>query len=180
MYGIIQNSLKDLVISIDGVEGWLAIVEKAGTADNFDDNERYEDVDIFNLVAAVCEKLNIDAEECLEVFGVHWISVTTNHAHGGLMSVTGKNFREFIGNVNHLHDRLSTAYPGYIAPRFEISDQGEIVEIRYKSLRKGLSPFVKGILKGLGIRFSTNITFIKQVDESTEEMECTLFVIGIE
>jgi len=180
MYGIVQNSLKNLVISLEGEEGWQAIVMKAGTVAEFNDNQRYEDVDTFNLVAAVCEKLNIDSEECLEVFGVHWISKTTSETHGGLMNVTGKNFREFVGNVNLLHDRLSTAYPGYIAPRFEISDQGEYMEIRYISLRKGMSAFVKGILKGLAVRFSENIVFIKQVDESTDELECTLFLISVE
>ena len=180
MYGIIQNSLKNLVVSLQGEKAWNDIACQVGMPTEFNDDQSYSDEDTFMLVAAVCEKMKIDADECLETFGLHWIAETGSGYHGNLMNLTGSDFREFMKNVNLLHDRLSTAYPGYIAPSFEVTEVGENLEIRYKSIRKGLSAFVKGILKGLAKRFSTDIRFIKEVNESTEDLECTLFIVSID
>jgi hypothetical protein len=179
MYGIIQNSLKNLVVSLQGEKAWHEIARQVEMPTEFSDDQSYSDEDTFMLIAAVCEKMKIDADECLETFGLHWVAETGSGYHSNLMNITGSDFLEFMKNVNLLHDRLSTAYPGYIAPSFEVKEVGENIEIRYKSIRKGMTAFVKGILKGLAKRFCTDIKFIKQVNESTADLECTLFIVSI-
>jgi len=179
MYGIIHNSLKQLVKEKGGESAWLEITRAAKTQENFIDDRQYQDSETLGLIEAACKYLEMDLEECLEVFGEHWITRTADEVHGFLMNMTGATFLEFMKNVNGLHDRLSTAYPGYMAPVFKTLIENQDITVVYKSHRKGLAPLVRGMLKGLAARFGEKIIIKKEEDRSTDSYQETVFFLEL-
>ncbi len=179
MYGIIQNSLKQLVIDMKGHDCWLEIAKNAKAESEYIDNKHYDDEITMSLVNSACQKLDLEVDACLETFGFHWTTKTAYEIHGFLMDMTGKNFVEFMCNVNSLHDRLTTAYPDYLAPVFSVTTDGSQMYVIYQSKRKGLSSLVRGMLKGLATRFSQEILVVSEEDQSTQDIQKTLFTIEL-
>jgi len=65
-----------------------------------------------------------------------------------ILQVLGANTREFLQNLDALHDHLATIYPGMQAPSFRCTDgeNGDLV-LHYYSDRPGLEHIVIGIVR---------------------------------
>ena len=111
------------------------------------------------LLAPTSEVLEASAEDCLEIFGHYWATVTAPEAYGMLMDSTGEDLVGFLDNVNSLHDRITSTFVGYIPPHFKVEKGSNEVCLRYESKREGLTPFVIGIVKGLAERFQQTVSF---------------------
>lgn len=93
-------------------------------------------------------------EECLELFGIHFVKYCQDKGYDTLLKTLGANFHDFLQNLDNLHDHLGTIYPGMRAPFFRVIKAGEDkLHLYYYSERKGLTPIVIGILKALGKDF---------------------------
>ncbi len=161
MYGLINKSLKAMIIDHHGEQTWLMILGKAGVpADSFVSMRRYDDSVTYALVGAASDVLGVDAEQCLEQFGYYWATVTARQAYGVLLDSTGSSLVEFLENVNGLHDRITSTFIGYEPPHFEVDRSNASVALHYQSQRQGLTPFVIGVVKGMAEHFHTDIRFM--------------------
>lgn len=160
MYGLINKALKTMILANQGEEVWNQILAKSGVGeDAFLSMQRYDDSLTYSLVGATSDVLQASPEQCLEIFGHYWATVTAPEAYGMLMDSTGSDLIEFLENVNGLHDRITSTFVGYIPPHFILSKNSNEICLKYESTREGLTPFVIGVVKGLAERFGQRLEF---------------------
>ncbi len=152
MYGMINIAVEQLICERHGVENWNQIKKKAGvTVSHFVNMESYDDATTYNLVGAATEVLGISAEELLDAFGEYFIMYTAKQGYGEMLKLGGKTFPEYLSNLNMLHFRLGNMMPHLVPPTFKVSNVTEnTLVLTYISERNGLSPMVKGLIRGLG------------------------------
>jgi hypothetical protein len=160
VYGLVNRAVEQMVTSKFGLETWQQICEKAGVpSDGFIALGTYPDEHTYQLVGAASEVLGLPAEAVLEAFGEHWVLQTARVSYGEIMALSGRSLPEFLQNLDHMHSRLELTFPRMQAPSFECTDVTEhSLTLHYHSARKGLLPFVVGLVKGLGQWFNTPAT----------------------
>ncbi|XP_074650811.1 guanylate cyclase soluble subunit beta-1-like [Tubulanus polymorphus] len=153
MYGFVNHALELLVIRKFGVETWEEIKQQAGlTMDgNFIVRLVYDDALSYDLVSAASKVLNIPANDILELFGVKFFDFCQESGYDKVLKVLGATTRDFLQNLDALHDHLQTIYPGMRAPSFRCTEREEdgATILHYYSERAGLEPIVVGLVKAI-------------------------------
>ena len=159
MYGLVNKAVVDLVTTKFGVETWNKIKQKAEVdVDVFVSMDGYPDDVTYRLVGAASEVLKITPEQVLEAFGEYWVLYTASEGYGPLLNASGSTLREFLKNLDALHARVALTMPNLRPPRFRLIDVDDTtMRLEYHSTREGLAPMVVGLLRGLGIRFKTDL-----------------------
>jgi hypothetical protein len=70
-------------------------------------------------------------------------------------------------NLDRMHASIKSNMPKAALPGFEVVESSsESIRVLYRSERRGLAPFVKGILSSVAERFGerVEITFVEQGD----------------
>jgi hypothetical protein len=135
----------------------------------------YADELTFQLVAAASEILSIPSDTLLEAFGEYWILYTAERGYGEMLNLAGDSLPAFLKNLNMLHGRVSNLMPEIAPPQFEcINEQGNSIDLIYRSHRIGMVPMLLGLIKGLGKRFGKEVV-IQQVDDNTSESSAVIF-----
>ena len=175
MYGIINKSLKDMVLRGFGESTWRQVMDSAGVAeDSFLTMRSYDDQVTFALAAATADVLNLTLNDALHAFGVHWVENTLAEQYEVLMQATGSDMGGFLKNLNVLHDRISSTFLNYRSPHFIVEDlDDDAIKVTYVSERVGLTPFFEGVLVGLSTRFSQPMTIQKVEFIAVEQGEKT-------
>jgi len=159
MYGLVNGAIQDLIIHAHGEAAWERIRQRAGvTAPRFIAMTPYPDSVTADLVAAASAELQVTAEQVLEQFGQWWLSYAASHGYGPLIGTIGHDFVTFMANLNEFHDRLRSMFPRFAPPRLvvEVLDEHRF-HLHYHSHRLGLTPFLIGLVRGLGQRFRTEV-----------------------
>ncbi|UTA48089.1 heme NO-binding domain-containing protein [Simiduia sp. 21SJ11W-1] len=160
MYGLINRSLKSMVLDHHGEAVWEKILHESGVPeDSFVSMRRYDDQVTYALAGAAAKVLAVDLAACLEQFGLYWATVTARESYGVLLDSTGGNLIEFLENINSLHDRITSTFIGYEPPYFDVNVDQNTVALRYQSSRAGLTPFVVGVVKGMACQFHCELSF---------------------
>ncbi len=74
MYGIINQSIQDLVVKDFGEETWLKIIAKSKIdVHEFQNHQVYDDEYTYRLAAAFSEVLQTELNTVLKMFGEFWI-----------------------------------------------------------------------------------------------------------
>lgn len=159
MYGMVNKALEEMVCSAHGESVWETIKAKAGVdVELFLSNEAYPDDMTYRLVGAASEVLQAPAPELLQAFGVHWVMNTAAKGYGHLMQAAGTNLKDFLVYLPNFHTRVNLIFPHLNPPRFLCSEiQETSLKLHYFSDRRGLSPFVLGLVDGLGQYFNTPV-----------------------
>ena len=159
MYGIVNKSIEELVISQFGEDKWLEVKKRSGIdVDFFISNEPYNDDITYKLAIAISETLGTTVDSVLFRFGEWWILETTRKKYGVLMKSAGSSLKEFLVNLPNFHNHIMLMYPQLTPPEFKVSHVEETsLHIHYFSKRKGLQEFVRGLLSGLGKMFDTKL-----------------------
>lgn len=91
----------------------------------------------------------IPANEILESFGRMFFDFCQESGYDTILEVLGANTRDFLQNLDALHDHLATIYPGMRAPSFRCTERQEdgALILHYYSEREGLEHIVIGIVK---------------------------------
>lgn len=160
MYGMVNKAVEEMVISTHGETVWREIKRRAGVNEEvFISNEGYPDEITYRLVGAVSDVLQMPGERILHAFGEHWVLNTARKGYGHLLAAGGATIGEFLTNLPRFHDRIALHFPNLEPPRFEVSDRTpHSLHLHYHTRRPGLTPFVEGMLSGLGRMFATAIT----------------------
>lgn len=159
MYGLVNEAIRGMVLASYDEPTWLAIAEEAGVDDEFISMHSYDDADTYALVSVASEKLGIPAEQILEGFGRHWINFTAQEGYGSLVDMMGDSLEVFLRQLgDDMHARVVSAMPQLRPPEFFVEEISatEFI-IRYRSHRRGLSSMVKGLLDGLGDKYSRRV-----------------------
>lgn len=159
MYGMVNNAIKDLILAEHGDQAWRLVKDRAEVEDEiFLSNEPYPDATTYRLIQAASSVLEIPAEVVLHRFGMWWVLKTGREGYGHLMQSGGKNLPEFLRNLPNFHTRIMMMFPDLKPPEFECEEtEPGALRLHYRSSRKGLAPFVGGLLHGLGEMFKTPV-----------------------
>lgn len=170
MHGIVNQAIQGLIRDKYGAETWNDIKQRCSLSINyFISNESYDDDITYDIIAIAAEFLNIDANELLEEFGIYWVTVTGMEKYGNLMRAGGSNFTHFVMSLPNFHNRIMLIFPKLNPPEFKVEQVSEKqLILHYYSSREGLSSFVVGIIKGLGIIYDTPITTKTILSEKIE------------
>ena len=179
MYGLIHCALRNLVTETQGEEFWQSTLLSANIKpDVFLCMRSYEDSITMALVAATAENMNKDVDELLELFGHYWLTVFAPTDYGNLLDLAGSEPFEFLQNLNKLHERISASFINFHPPVFDMSRiNDDCCEFHYRSSRKGLTPFVTGILSGLPTIFSANMKIEKKATVGWGDGEHSIYLI---
>ena len=177
MYGLIHKALESMVRSRFGEGTWKKILSNSEVeSDSFLTMRSYHDEVTFALVGAVSQHLNLSQAECLEAFGEYWLMEFAPKNYNMLLTSAGREPIEFLGNLDDLHDQISSAFTEFRPPSFVIEEISKSAyALHYRSSRKGLESFVLGILKGLEKRFETNMEIEVESREDLENGEHVSF-----
>lgn len=159
MYGMINKAIEDLIRRRHGDEVWEEIKKDAGVEHEiFLSNEAYPDEITYNLVGAASRRLGTPPDDILFAFGEHWVLHTARIGYGALMEAAGSSLAEFLDNLPDFHTRVRMIFPRLVPPRFQVTDRTPTsLRLHYRTHRAGLSPFVLGLLSGLGRMFGQDM-----------------------
>jgi hypothetical protein len=159
MYGMVNKAVEEMVTNQFDEETWEKIKAKAAIEEEiFISNESYPDEVTYRLVAAASETLGLRPDQILEAFGIHWMLHTAPDGYGELLAAGGVTLSEFLLNLPSFHTRLTLIFPKLNPPTFKIKEiSDDSLHLHYYSHRMGLTSFVIGILKGLGIMYKTQL-----------------------
>ncbi|HMV46369.1 MAG TPA: heme NO-binding domain-containing protein [Blastocatellia bacterium] len=163
MYGLVNKAIEGLICEQAGPAVWEQIKQKAGVdVDYFVSMNPYPDEVSYKLVGAASEVLGLSAEEVLIRFGEYWVLYTAQEGYGDLMAMTGRDFRDFLFNLDNMHAQIGLGFPHLKPPSFRVTEigPGELT-LHYYSERAGLAPMVIGLLNGLGKLMKTTVS-VKQ------------------
>lgn len=163
MFGWINDCTECLVISKFGEKTWHEIKEKANCKvedGGFLRYKYYPDADTVQLVVAASEVLGITVDEVLFTFGEFFVGYVQDNGYENVLECLGSNLRDWLSNLNSLHDHLQASYPkGFVAPVFWSEDDTEFdnssggaernaILVNYFSHRGSLLvPLVVGLIK---------------------------------
>ncbi|KAG5681351.1 hypothetical protein PVAND_010795 [Polypedilum vanderplanki] len=145
----------------------------------------YDDEITYNLIGAAVEVLNIPADAILELFGVTFFDYCQDSGYDKILQVLGSCTKDFLQNLDALHDHLGLLYPGMRAPSFRCTEEpdGSLI-LHYYSDRGGLEYIVIGIVKAVASKLhgvEVDIKIIKRkgdpimlVAARDAENNCTL------
>lgn len=180
MYGLINNSLKNMIIEKFGDKQWQEILSSSDVPeDSFLTMRSYDDAITYRLVDASSKVLGAPPETCLEMFGEYWVLEVASKSYGMLLDAAGNDMAQFLRNMNALHDRITSTFLDYVPPEFQVEDVDDGYKVHYLSKRQGFTPFVVGILKGLAIRFDQQVTILDQTEVDVGAGTHTIFKIQL-
>jgi guanylate cyclase soluble subunit beta len=180
MYGLINNSLKDMIRERFGEEQWQAVLVASGVPkDSFLTMRSYDDAVTYSLAGAASEVLGAPVDDCMEMFGEYWVLETASKSYGMLLDAAGQDMVSFLQNMNALHDRITSTFLDYVPPEFYVEEQGDHHLIHYVSKREGLTSFVVGLLKGLATRFGSEVIILGQTDVEVPAGTHVIFEVRI-
>ena len=177
MYGMVNQAVRGLVTKEFGAETWTKIHTGAGAPENFSAMQPYDDAVTYNLVGQAVEVLGLPAEAILAAFGQYWVSDIATKHYDTMMASTGRDFADFLANLDHMHQRIRVTFPDYQPPSFRVKtlEPGKL-QVDYYSHRPGLLPFVEGLFMGLGVYFKEEISF-EHVDDSAHRLPCKRIIV---
>ncbi|GAB6026008.1 Guanylate cyclase soluble subunit beta-1, variant 2 [Chamberlinius hualienensis] len=138
----------------------------------------YEDEITYNLVFAAQKVLEIPANVILEMFGKMFFDFCQESGYTKILQVLGATPRDFLQNLDALHDHLATIYPGMRAPSFRCTERasdGALV-LHYYSERPSLEPIVIGIVKVVASKLHKQEVDVERLDNN-EESDHVQFLI---
>jgi guanylate cyclase soluble subunit beta len=95
----------------------------------------------------------LPASAILELFGQFFFEFCVESGYDRILSLLGATTKDFLENLDALHDHLSIIYPGMKAPTFRCSERedGALI-LHYYSDRPGLEFIVIGLVKAVAMK----------------------------
>jgi hypothetical protein len=159
MYGLVNNSIEELVINKFGEDNWAKVLKRSQIGiDFFLSHESYDDEITFALAKAISIENNLPLTAVFHAFGEWWILKTAKERYGNLLQAGGENLKEFLINMPNFHNRVMLLYPKLTPPEFKVSDvTANSLNLHYFSKREGLADFVYGLIIGLSKLYDVSV-----------------------
>ena len=108
----------------------------------------YDDNMTYNIVDAASEVTGVPQNEIWEMFGEMFFNFCQESGYDKILRVLGGTLKDFLQNLDALHDHLSSIYPGMRAPSFRVTERSDGgLLLHYYSERIGLEYVVIGLVK---------------------------------
>lgn len=174
MYGMIHKALRDMAVRQMGDAAWHDLLRSGGfTQPLFIGMEYYSDATTMGMIHLLANHLGRPLEDVLHEFGREWIDFAGASEYGRILAMSGDDFISFLESLDRMHASIRSNMPRAEMPSFEVLETDETTtQLRYRSNRTGLEPFVQGILLAAAERFGERVAV-----EYTPEDDGTRFTI---
>lgn len=158
MYGMVNQAIEEMVVELQGEATWERVRARAGAGrEPFVRMQAYADELTFGLVSAAVEELQTPGDELLRSLGTYWVSFAQRSGYAAFFKAS-PDYASFLAQLDAMHVRLQLSFPQLVAPEFSCAAlDGSRLEVLYRSRRRGLAPFVLGLLEGLGPVFGVDV-----------------------
>ncbi len=98
-----------------------------------------------------------------------------------IMKTVGRNLKEFLNGLDHMHDCLRYSYPGMRTPSFYCDEETESgLRLHYRSKRKGYVSYVRGQIESIAmdlfhIKVEVEIESVEEFEHGTHTILKILF-----
>jgi predicted hydrocarbon binding protein len=174
MQGVVFTSLTEMLEEVAGIEKLQLILDTAALKDDaFVSTDVYEDSDLFQVVGAASETLDIPVRTLVTDFG-KYLFVTLSAKHPRL-SADFPDFKSFLlGIESVIHVEVSKLYPSSSLPIFDYENPGENeLVMLYRSPRK-LCHLAEGLIAGAAEAFKASYTLEHPLCMHNGETHCRL------
>lgn len=122
----------------------------------------------------------LPAAAILEAFGSMFFDFCQESGYYNILQVLGSTVKDFLQNLDALHDHLSTIYPGMRAPSFRCTEREEdgATILHYYSEREGLENIVIGIVKTVARKLHNSEVDVELIKKKGEDCDHIQFVIN--
>ena len=112
MYGLINDSIRRLVLEESGGDTWQLITERAGIGQrSFAAMHYYDDQVTYALVAAASVELDTPPEQLLRDFGRYWSTRIAPESYGDYLDSAGRELWQVLAGLDAMHARLQALFP---------------------------------------------------------------------
>ena len=152
MKGVVFNLLEEVVSREYGEDTWDDLLDASGVDGAYTSLGSYADSDIFKLVGAATEALNLPPEDILRWFGRNALPLLAE-SYPAFFEPHGST-RSFLLALNDIiHPEVRKLYPGAGVPEFDFdTSSDEILTMGYSSQRK-LCSFGEGLVEGAAAHY---------------------------
>ena len=127
---------------------------------------------------SILNSVGIGLNDVLEVFGAHFLEYCIKSEYDQILRVLGGNLRDFLCNLDALHDHLATIYDGMEAPSFRCTESADgTLFLHYYSGRPGLSYIVVGLVKALAEKMLHTTVDVKIHKDISDDHDHVIFAI---
>lgn len=159
MYGMIHQALRDMALRELTEAEWDGLLRDRGhDGALFIGMEYYDDEVTMALMHLLAERMGLCIDDFLRAFGNVWIEFAGASAYGRILDMAGDDFLSFLESLDRMHSSIRSNMPRADLPSFEVLQaHGAAIELRYRSSRSGLAPFVQGVLSAAAERFGERV-----------------------
>lgn len=93
--------------------------------------------------------VGLDGDTILEMFGEQFLLWCQESGYAKTLQLLGRSLKDFLTNLDALHDHLSIVYADMKAPSFRCTNEDGTLLLHYYSIRK-LDSIVIGVVKSVG------------------------------
>lgn len=165
MYGMIHQAARDFAVSRLGQEEWSRLLASQDlTGRHFIGVEYYSDEETMRLVGLIADRLGLGMAETFRELGGAWVDFAGASTYGRVLRMAGDDLETFLSNLDRMHASIKSNMPKAALPGFEVvASDGDAISVHYRSQRRGLAPFVQGILASVAERFgeARDVTYVE-------------------
>ena len=173
MKGIVFNLLEEVVSREHGEDTWDRLLEAAGLDGAYTSLGSYPDEDLFALVAAASEALDVSPDGVVRWFG------------GGALPLLARSYpqffeghtsaRELVLTLNDIiHPEVRKLYPGADVPVFDYDvSSDDVLAMGYSSPRK-LCAFAEGLIEGAAAHYGETTEIEQPMCMNRGDAKCLL------
>jgi hypothetical protein len=175
MKGVINKGIQELIEAKFGAEAWGRIKEMAKCEEPFfSTSEDYPDQMTLDLANAASEVSGLPLETVLVEFGKFWVSKTGIESYPTLFKLAGKTAREFLLNLNKVHNHVTKNIRNARPPFFEYEELADgRLRMHYRSDRR-LCVVMRGLILGVGFHFDEELQLKETSCMNNGDSQCTM------
>lgn len=153
MKGVVFNLLEEAVSSEFGAKTWDDLLDAAGLDGAYTSLGSYPDEEVFKLVTAASNALNLSPSDILRWFGQRAMPMLANRYP--VFFKGHDTTRSFLLTLNKIiHPEVKKLYPGAAPPVFDFdTSNADSLRIGYRSERK-LCALAEGFMQGAADHYS--------------------------
>ncbi len=178
MKGIINKGIQELIEAKFGAEAWEKVKDLAKCEELFfSASEEYPDQMTLDLANAASKVSGLPLETVLVEFGKFWVLNISAEAYPTFFKLAGKTAREFLLNMDKVHQQVTKNILNAKPPSFEYEElpDGRLL-MHYRSERR-LCAVLRGLILGVGIHFGEELQVKETACMNKGDTQCTMEVI---
>ncbi|CAH8475565.1 unnamed protein product [Schistosoma mattheei] len=149
MYGLLFESLRKYIETTYNHDIWLQILYHVINKEKiFQTNQTYQEELYEKLINYLSILINKSINDLYFKNGQYFIQFLIDSGYITLLKVMGKDFIDFLNNLNEIHKQIKYIYPYIKSPLFTIIkiENDHLLYLLYCTKRKYFTNFVKGQL----------------------------------